>query len=43
MTHEELAEAINAVLITADDAGVSIEAQIEVLERIAETMREALS
>lgn len=42
-TDEELAEAITAVLTTADDAGMSIETQIEVLEKQTEAMREALA
>jgi hypothetical protein len=42
MTPEEIAEAIAAVLAKADDAGLSIEAQIEVMEDMTEAMREAI-
>jgi hypothetical protein len=42
MTPEEFAEAIAAVLAKADDAGLSIEAQIEIVEDMTEAMREAI-
>jgi hypothetical protein len=42
MTPDQFAAAIEAVLAMADDAGLSIEAQIEVLEDMTEAMREAI-
>ena len=42
MTSEEFAEAIAAVLAKADDARMSIEEQIEILEDMTEAMREAI-
>lgn len=43
MTPDEFAALVEVVLAKADDEGLPIEEQIEILERITEAMREALT
>jgi hypothetical protein len=42
MTADEFAALIELVLARADDGGLPVELQIEVLERIAKAMKDAL-
>jgi hypothetical protein len=42
MTAEQFAALIEAIIAEANDRGMPIEEQIEVLERIAKAMRDAL-
>jgi hypothetical protein len=42
MTADEFAALIEVLLVQADNGGLPVEEQIEVLERIAKAMRESL-
>lgn len=42
MTAEQLAALIEALLVEADNGGISVEEQIEILERIAKAMKDGL-
>jgi hypothetical protein len=43
MTDEEFATMIQAALADADDGGLSVEVQIEVLDQVVQAMRDALT